>query len=318
MPNVLVTGANGFIGRAICRKIVAKGWQVAGSVRATPLPGSLDRQVRVINLGSIMENTAWNSALDGIDIVVHLAACLRAEAQGSADPLGAYRAVNVVGTEALARAAAQKNVRRFIHLSTVKVHGSGSDTAYVEGDQPAPADPYSISKHEAERKLDMIAGETGLQVAILRCPLVYGPGVKGNFLKLLKLVKTGVPLPFSRVENRRSLIFLENLVDAIVTCISHPAAAGQTYLISDNEDISTPDLIRKIAGVLGVVPRLFSFPPHLIRMTANLFGQSSNIRPLLDSLYVETLKIHSELEWKPPFSQQEGLTHTARWLLNQN
>jgi len=160
--------------------------------------------------------------------------------------------------------------------------------------------------------------ETGLDVVILRTPLVYGPGVKDNFLQLLKVVNRGIPLPFSRVENRRSLIFLDNLTDAIVTCITHPAAAGKTYLVSDEEDVSTPELIRRIAGALGRAERLFSFPPDLIRIAANLVGQSHRITPLLDSLLVDTLKIHNELDWSPPFSQKEGLNQTARWFLSKH
>jgi nucleoside-diphosphate-sugar epimerase len=317
MPNVLVTGANGFIGRAICNKVVDNGWPVTGSVRAVPQEGGLDDHVRVINLGPIEPNTAWDTALDGTDTVIHLAACSRSEAEASVDPLSAYRKVNVVGTEGLARAAAARNIRRFIHLSTVKVNGEGRDTAYVETDQPKPTDPYAISKYEAESKLIEVAAETGLDVVILRCPLVYGPGVKDNFLRLLKLVQTGVPLPFSRVENRRSLIFLDNLIDAILVCISHPAAPGQIFFVSDGEDASTPELIRRIAGVLGKKPRLFSLPPNLIRMAANCIGQSHKITPLLDSLAVDTLKIRHKLAWNRPFSQREGLIQTAQWLLNE-
>jgi nucleoside-diphosphate-sugar epimerase len=317
MGNVFVSGVNGFIGRAICKKIVDNGWQVSGSVRATPAEGCIDDGVRVINLGPIEPNTAWDSALDGMDTVVHLATCLRAEAEASVDPLNAYRSVNVVGTESLARAAANKNIRRFIHLSTVKVYGEGRDTAFIEDDRPAPTDPYGVSKYEAESKLREIAAETELEVVILRCPLVYGPGVKDNFLRMLKSVQTGIPLPFSLVENRRSLIFLDNLIDAILACISHPAALDQTFFVSDEEDVSTPELIRRMADVLGTTPRMFPFPPNLMRMAAKITGQSHKITPLLDSLFVDTLKIRSELAWNPPFSQHEGLTQTARWFLDQ-
>jgi nucleoside-diphosphate-sugar epimerase len=318
MPKVFVTGANGFIGRAVCRKIVDKGWHITGSVRATPPSGCFDPDVRVVNLGSIGPHTAWDSALDGIHSVVHLATCLRAEAEASDNPQSAYRSVNVGGTEGLARAAANANIRRFIYLSTVKVYGQGRDTAYIESDNPAPADPYGISKYEAETKLLKIAAETGLEVVILRAPLVYGPGVKDNFLRLLKLVKSGIPLPFSLIKNRRSLIFLDNLIDAILTCISHPAVPGQTYLVSDTEDVSTPQLIQRIAGAMGRSPRLFSLPPHLIRRAADLAGRAHRINPLLESLFVDTLKIRNELQWHPPYTQQEGLDLTAWWLFNEH
>ena len=280
--------------------------------------GSIGAEVRIINLGPIEPDTQWETALEGIDTVVHLAACSRKEAEASDDPVAAYRAVNVVGTEALAQASARNNIRRFIHLSTVKVYGEGRDTAFIEGDRPVPTDPYGISKYEAESKLREISAETGLEIVILRCPLVYGPGVKDNFLRLLKLVNTSCPLPFSLVENRRSMIFLDNLIDAVVTCISHSAAAGKTYLVSDKEDVSTPELIRRIAWALGSTARLFSFPPDLIRIAANLVGQSHRITPLLDSFLVDTLKIHSELDWIPPFSQKEGLNQTARWFLSKH
>jgi nucleoside-diphosphate-sugar epimerase len=317
ISNVLVTGANGFIGSAICRQFVEKGWQVTGSVRADPPMGSPGAEVRIINLGPIAPDTPWDSALDGIDIVVHLAACTQREAEASNDPVAHCRAVNVGGTEALARAAARKNIRRFIHLSTVKVYGQGKETAFIEADDATASDPYGLSKYEAEKKLQEIATETGLDVVIVRTPPVYGPEVRGNFLQLLKAVNRGIPLPFTRVQNRRSLIFLDNLADAIVTCISHPGAAGNTYQVSDEEDVSTPDLIRKIAGALGRPERLFYFPPDLMRIVANYVGFSNRITPLLESFIVDTLKIRNELDWRPPFSQKEGLQQTASWFLDK-
>jgi nucleoside-diphosphate-sugar epimerase len=275
--------------------------------------GSPEAGVNFIDVGPIGPHTDWDSALNGIDTVVHLAARLRLDAYGAADPTTTYRRVNVAGTESLCRAAVHKNIRRFIYLSTAKVIGEGRPAPYTEKDKSTPTDPYSISKYEAENILHEIADGTGMDVVILRPPLVYGPGVKANFCYLLKLVHKGLPLPFARVENRRSLIFLENLISAIVTCIKHPDAAGQTYLVSDSEIVSTPELIRKIAEALGKSARLFFFPPNMLRVIANLVGKSDKVKPLLNSLTVDTSKIRNDLNWKPICTQKEGLIQTARW-----
>jgi nucleoside-diphosphate-sugar epimerase len=313
MNNILVTGANGFVGRALCKKLMSERWRVKGSVRSTPSMSSLESGVNFINVGPIGPNTQWDTALNGIDTVVHLAARLNLNTDYAIDPTAACRSVNVSGTEGLARAAAHKNIRRFVYLSTVKVNGEGKQSPYTEADEPAPKEPYSSSKYEAEQILHEISNETGLETVILRPTLVYGPGVKANFCYLLKLVYKGIPLPFARVANRRSLIFLDNLICAILACIKHPDAAGQTYLVSDSEIVSTPELIRKIAETLGKSARLFSFPPNILRMIANLAGKSDKVKPLLNSLTVDTSKIRNNLNWKPICTQKEGLIQTARW-----
>ncbi len=293
--------------------MVKKGWKVRGSVRTTHPAGSPQAGVNVIDVGPIGPDTDWHSALNGTDTVVHLAARLRLDADGAADPAKTCRHVNVAGTESLARAAVNKNIRRFIYLSTAKVNGEGRPAPYTEKDKPTPMDSYSISKYEAENILHEIADGTAMDVVILRPPLVYGPGVKANFFYLLQLVHKGIPLPFARTANRRNMIFLDNLIDAIVTCIIHPDAAGQTYLVSDSEIVSTPELIRKIAEAWGKSARLFSFPPTMLLTIANIAGKSDKVKPLLNSFTVDTSKIRSDLNWKPIYTQTEGLIQTARW-----
>jgi len=317
MPNVLITGANGFIGKALCKKLENKGWQVKGSVRTTQPIDSPEAGPNFIDIGPIGPDTDWDSALNGADTVVHLAAQLRLDAYGAADPTTAACRVNVAGTESLARAAVNKNIRRFIYISTAKVNGEGRPAPYTEKDKSTPMDPYSISKYDGENILHEIAADTGLEVVILRPPLVYGPGVKANFFYLLKLVHKGLPLPFARVENRRSLIFLDNLISAIIACIQHPAAAGQTYLVGDSEIVSTPELIRRIAEALGKSARLFSLPPNMLQMIAKFAGKSDRVKPLLNSFTVDTSKIRSDLNWKPIYTQKEGLIQTARWFLEE-
>jgi len=318
MNNVLVTGANGFVGKALCKKLVSEKWVVKGSVKTTLPISSPEPGVSFINVGQIGPDTDWCSALDGIDTVVHLATRWHLNQDITIDPIAAYRSVNVAGTEGLIRAAVHKKIRRFIYLSTVKVNGEGKQSPYTEEDKPAPVDPYGVSKYEAEQILYEIANGSGVETVIIRPPLAYGPGVKANFYNLLKLVHKGIPLPFLRVANRRSMIFLDNLIDAIITCIKHPYAAGQTYLVSDGDDLSTPNLISMTAEALGSTVRLFSVPPYLLRMAATIAGQSKKAKPLLNSLTVDTSKIRTELGWKPPFTPKEGLTQTARWFLNEH
>lgn len=311
--NVLVTGANGFIGNALCRRMLAKGWYVRGAIRflspKTALPPGMD----AVEIGSIGPSTEWETALEGIHTVVHLAARVHVMDDSTVDPIAAYRQINVDGTKHLAQIAASKKVQRFVYVSSIKVNGEGRADPYTEADQPAPVDPYGISKFEAERELHIIADKVGLAVVILRPPLFYGPEVKANFLQLLKVVDKGIPLPFGRVKNQRSLIFVENLIDAVIACIKHPNAGGKTYLISDGKDVSTPELIQSIAMALGRPSRVFPFPLTLLRLSAKIAGKSEPVSRLLDSLTVDCSKIRSELDWTPRFTMKEGLSQTAKW-----
>lgn len=248
----LVTGATGFVGKALCAGLSASGYGVVPAVRCN---SGLPHEMVVGNLDA---STDWRSALSGCDAVVHLAARVHVMDDTSQNPLALYRETNTEATLNLARRAAQAGVKRFIFISTIKVNGEGRDEPYRETDAPAPKDAYAISKWEAEQGLQRIARETGLEVVILRPPLVYGPGVKANFLRLMRTVEKGWPLPLGAIRNRRSLLYLGNFVDAIRLCVEHPAAAGQTFLVDDGQPVSTPDLIRAVAHAMGRPARLLS------------------------------------------------------------
>jgi nucleoside-diphosphate-sugar epimerase len=341
---ILITGANGFIGTALCGKLLSKKWQVRGTVRSSNRPIKVSTGINTMQTDSIGPDTNWSKALASVDCVVHLAARVHVIRNRDYDPLELFRKVNVLGTEHLAREAALANVRRFIYMSSVKLNGEGTGGgsqksprlntlegnpvqrgrevrdqeavlkgAFSEKDSPKPQDPYGISKYEAEKILRKVSEETGMEMVILRPPLVYGPGVKANFLRLLKVVECGIPLPLASINNRRSLIYLGNLVDAIVTCIEHPRAAGNTYLVSDGEDVSTPELIRRISSALGRPSRLFPFPPVLLKMAGGITGKSAAMDKILGSLTVDCSKIRRELDWQAPFSMEQGLKETAKW-----
>jgi UDP-N-acetyl-alpha-D-quinovosamine dehydrogenase len=309
MSIVLVTGANGFVGSALCEALVASGRRVRRAVRR---PDAALGQAVVV--GDIGPDTDWSAALEGVDSIVHLAARTHVLRETELDALAAYRRVNVAGTERLARAATARGVRRLVLLSSVKVNGERSGArAFTEDDAPRPEDGYGISKWEAEQALARAAAGTALQTVVLRPPLVYGPGVKGNFLRLLGLVARGVPLPLGAIDNRRSFIYLGNLVDAIVQALDAPRATGRTYLAADGEDLSTPELVRGIAGALGVRPRLVSFPLLPLKLAASLAGRGAEFARLAGSLRVDSSRIRRELEWRPRCGLAQGLAETARW-----
>ncbi len=313
MPNILVTGATGFIGRPLCAKLLADGARVRAAAWREESVVSLHEGVEIVPIDSIGPDTDWALALARIDTVIHLAARVHVMADHAEDPLAAYRSVNVAGTERLARMAAASGVKRLVFMSSVKVNGEETVKRYTEQDLPAPMDPYGVSKFEAEESLKRVANETGLEVVIIRPPLVYGPGVKANFYRLMGIVASGVPLPFGSIKNARSLVYLGNLIDSIVLCAKHPLAAGQTFLVSDGEDVSTPELIRMIATALGHPARLFPFPAGLMRMAGRLTGRTSAVDRLLGSLAVDNSKIRKQLGWKPPFNMAEGLKATGEW-----
>ena len=231
-----------------------------------------------------------------------------------ANPLSEFRRVNVAGTEQLAMMAEKAGVRRFAFLSSIGVNGNIThDLPFIEKDKPRPYNPYTLSKFEAEQVVLRITSETGMEVVVIRAPLVYGPEVKANFLGLFKIVDRGIPLPLASINNHRSLIYLGNLVDAITSCINHPKAAGQTYLVSDDEDVSTPELIRRVAAALGRPARLFPFPPSLMRFAGKFLGKSDAVDRLVSSLTIDRSKIRRELGWKPPYTMEEGLKETGEW-----
>jgi len=315
--NVLITGANGFVGRTLCARLVDKGWSIKGVIRSGKHVARLPAGIDIVQIESIGPDTDWSQALENIETVVHLAARVHVSEETAADPLSEFRYVNTAGTEHLARASSEAGVRRFLYVSTIKVNGECTiDVPFTERDEPAPQDPYAISKWEAEQSLQRISSETGLEIVVVRPPLVYGPGVKGNFLRLLKLVDRGIPLPFNMASNRRSLIALDNLVDLLVLCIQSPQAVSQTFLAADGEDLSTPELIRSIAKALGRRARLFPFPPVLLCLGAKLLGVEEITSRLFGSLAIDSTKVKKLLNWDPPVSVRDGLQQTARWYLS--
>lgn len=308
---VMVTGASGFVGQALCEALSSQGWAVRCAVRRA---NTADDVV----VGDIGAETDWRGALEGIDAVVHLAARTHVMHRESGDVLDVYRSINVAGTARLATTAAARGVRRLVFLSSIKVNGESTSTrAFSESDAPQPEDAYGISKHEAEQALREVSAKSGLEVVIVRPPLVYGPGAKANFLRLLHLCARRTPLPLASINNRRSLIFLDNLVSAISACLVHPAAAGNTYLACDEEAVSTPELIQRISAALGVSPRTFHLQTRLVGATAALLGRSSEWARLANSLLVDTTKIRTELGWQPPFTMSQGLAATAQWYHKQ-
>ena len=311
VETVLVTGANGFVGRALCDALAASGRACRKSVRA-PDPGFPG----AIAVGDIGPTTDWRAALEGVHCVVHLVSRAHVLRETAPDPLAEYRRINVQGSLQLAQQAARAGVRRLVFMSSIKVNGESSARPYTEEDPPRPEDAYGVSKREAEEALARVAAETGLDLVVLRPPLVYGPGVKGNFLRLLELVARGVPLPLASIDNRRSLVHVGNLADAVMRTVDAPQAAGRTYLVADGEDVSTPELARALAQALGVRPRLVPCPTALMRLGGALTGRRGEIERLTGSLQVDSSRIRRELGWRPPFTLRQGLAQTARWYLD--
>lgn len=315
--NILVTGATGFVGRFLCTRLLAEGWSVRGTLLASETSVSLVKGVDPVVIEPIGSDTPWAQALNGIDTVIHLAARVHIMDDPSADPLAEFRKVNTDGSRQLAREASKAGVKRLVFISTIKVNGEESAIPYTEKSSSQPTDPYGISKWEAEQALRLIEAETGLEVVVARPTLVYGPGVKANFFKLMKTVKLGIPIPLASINNNRSLIYIGNLVDALTVCAVHPAASGKTFLVSDGEDVSTPELIRRTASALGFQARLLPFPLSLLLIAGKLTGKIAAVNRLSGSLTVDSSRIRLELGWKPPFTMEVGLRETADWFKEQ-
>lgn len=281
---------------------------------SNPLSQGKGKQHNIVTVGDIGPKTDWTEALEGLYAVVHLAARVHVMRETAADSLSEFRRVNVEGTARLGRMAASAGVKRMIYISSIGVNGKSTQGhPFTEEDAPNPYDPYTISKWEAEQALRQASKDTGLEIVILRPPLVYGPCAPGNFGRLMGLVQTGLPLPLGSVKNIRSFIYISNLVDAIVTCVSHPRAANETFLVSDGQDISTPEFIRMIAFAMGNKPRLLPFPPALLKVLGKFVGKSEEIERLIGSLFVDNSKIRNLLNWKPPFTTEEGIEETVKW-----
>jgi nucleoside-diphosphate-sugar epimerase len=308
---MLLTGASGFVGAAILETAQLRGMSVRPVFRCQT---SAEYRGAVI-VPTLAADTDWSAAVSDIDVVIHCAARVHVMRDSEADPLMAFRAVNVEGTLNLARQSAHAGVKRFIFVSSVKVNGEGTHLgcAYFADDVAAPEDAYGISKAEAEDGLRLLSHETGMEVVIIRPPLVYGPKVKGNFNSILKWVDRGLPLPLGAVTtNRRSFVGLDNLVDLILTCVDHPKAANQTFLVSDNDDLSTADLLRRIGKALNQSVYLMPVPLSLLSIVLSLLGKRAIADRLLNSLQVDISKTCTLLDWKPPVSVDEGLRSAVK------
>jgi len=313
---ILVTGASGFVGTALCESLQSSEWHILGAVRKLN-QAKLHCQIKYkeIETGDISIKTDWLESLRDITHVVHLAARVHVMHEKSADPLAEFRRINVDATVNLAKQASSVGVKRFIYLSSIKVNGEFTEDGqpFTADDVPAPEDPYGISKLEAEEALRQIALETGMEVIIVRPPMVYGPGVKANFDSMMHWLRRGVPLPLGALtHNKRSMVALGNFIDLITVCLNHPAAANQTLLVSDGEDLSTTDLLQRTATALEMHARLFSVPPVLLKLMAKLLGKEAVYQRLCGSLQIDMTKTQQLLNWRPPLSVQEGLSLAAR------
>jgi len=324
---ILVTGANGFVGRALCAALVSSGQIVVAATRhALSAAGP---HISNFQISTLAADTDWQGGLQGCGAVVHLAARVHVMADTAADPLTEFRRVNVEGTLNLARQAVTAGVRRFVFISSIKVNGestfpphpgplpTGAREVFRADDGADPQDPYGISKHEAELGLRWLAAESGMEVVIIRPPLVYGPGVKANFQSMMCWLKRGVPLPLGAIHNKRSLVALDNLVDLIITCLDHPAAANQTFLVSDGEDLSTTELLQRMGLALGRPARLIPVPTLLLQAGAAILGRGDMAQRLCGSLQVDISKTRTLLGWTPPISVDEGLRRTAQGFLHE-
>ena len=306
--NVLVTGATGFVGQTLVRRLVShEGHEVRCAIRKQR--DGLEGTTHVHVVGEVDASTDWQRALVDVDCVVHLAARVHVVRDHCHDPLMEFRRVNTKGTLNLARQAVLAGVKRFVFISSVKVNGESTNPgkAFSEADAPNPQDAYGRSKQEAEQGLRQLSADTGMEVVIIRPPLVYGLGVKANFASLTRAVQRGWPLPLGAVHNQRSFVGIDNLVDFIVTCLEHPAAANETFRVSDGEDLSTPDLIRRMARAMNRPARLLPVPVWALQAGASLLGKGDAVQRLCGNLQVDISKSRTLLGWNPPVSVDEGL-----------
>jgi len=314
---ILVTGANGFVGRAVCAALVSSGRKAVAASRHALF--EMEPHISNFQNSKLAADTDWQGGLQGCDAVVHLAARVHVMSDTSTHPLTEFRRVNVEGTLNLARQSAMAGVRRFVFISSIKVNGESTPLgkAFAADDVVAPQDSYSISKHEAELGLYRLAEESRMEIVIIRPPLVYGPGVKANFQSMMRWLKRGVPLPLGAIHNKRSLVALDNLVDFIITCLDHPAAGNQTFLVSDGNDLTTTELLRRMGSALGRPARLFPVPVSLLKTGAALLGRRDVAQRLCCSLRVDITKSRTLLGWTPPISVGEGLRRTAQGDLDE-
>ena len=314
---ILVTGANGWIGSAVLGRLTQMGELCRGAVRTKQLTPT---QQDLVISGEIDAKTNWLPALADVSLVVHTAARVHVMVDTATDLLTEFHRVNVQGTLNLARQAAALGVLRFVFVSSIKVNGEETQLGrpFMADDPALPLDAYGLSKMEAEQGLREIAWQTGMEVVIIRPTLVYGPGVNANFAAMIRWLKCGVPLPLGAIRNRRSLVSLDNLVDLLVTCLTHPAAANQTFLVSDGEDVSTAELLRRMGQAMGFSAHLIPVPAILLKLAAAMVGKQDVAQRLCCSLQVDIEKTRRLLGWTPPISLDEGLKRVGPWIPGTN
>jgi len=309
---IAVTGATGFVGGALVAELLRRRVPVTAMVRDRRKL-SADDALGVASIDDIGPDTDWSAVLEGVGVLVHAAARVHVMDDQADDPLAEFRRVNTQGTLSLARQAAAAGVRRLVFVSTIKVNGDATPPGrpFTADAAPAPVDPYGVSKFEAERGLFALSEQTGMEVVVVRPPLVYGPGVKANFLSMMRWLNMGVPMPLGAIHNQRSLVALDNLVDLIITCANHPAAANQVFLAGDGEDLSTTELLRALGGALGRPARLIPVPASWLKLAARLLGKGAFAQRLCGSLQVDVGKARNLLDWRPPLTLEEGLSKAA-------
>ena len=313
MSKILITGATGFIAAPLIRALREQGHILSGTTRKTGVFSGTNG-IPLHQVPEISENTDWSNIISGAEVVIHLAARVHIMKDQSRNPIEAFRCVNTLGTQALALQAANAGIKRFVFLSSAKVAGEISPLGgFKESGPISPNDPYSISKFEAEQALLKIAQRGSMEVVIIRPPLVYGPNVKGNFLSLLKLAKRNYPLPLNSINNKRSLIFVDNLTDAITKAVDHPKAANKIFFLSDEENLSTTELINKISIAFGTKARIFNIPQKYLLLLGKITGNTEIVKRLTQTLTVDSTRIKSDLNWSPPFQSDVGIKKTVNW-----
>ncbi len=315
---LLLTGANGFVGKSLCQRLLMKKNKIVAPVRSLDsLPSH--ELLQSMPITGLQDSIGWLNMLDDVEVIVHLASRVHVMNEFSDDPLAEFRKINVDATLSLARQAAEAGVKRFIYISSIKVNGEETlpNQPFTAEDPLLPVDPYGISKYEAEKSLLQLADDTKMEVVIIRPPLVYGPGVKANFLNMMKWLYKGVPLPFGSIHNKRSLVALDNLVDLIITCIEHPAAANETFLVSDDEDLSTSELLTRVSRALGKRSWLLPVNQKVLEFGLGLIGKKDLAQRLCGSLQVDISKAKKLLNWSPPVSVDEALSETAKHFLER-
>ncbi|SCA56207.1 UDP-glucose 4-epimerase [Candidatus Terasakiella magnetica] len=315
MSKILVTGATGFVGHCLCKLLIKAGHNVIAPYRSE----KSDLDVNWIKIPSIDAHTNWDKKLEDVDCIIHLAARVHIMNDTCDDPLNEFRKTNVAGTRQLAQAAIQQGVKRFVFLSSIKVNGeeTANDKPFTNTDTPNPQDPYGVSKMEAENMLRELESTSSLEVSIIRPPLVYGEGVKANFRSLLKLSSKGLPVPFGCLDNKRSLIHVQNLCDFIILCASHPKVAGNTYLIRDPKDISVKEMYQLMGQEAGKKTLILPFPKIVLKALGKLLGKQAMIQRLTSSLQIDLGPVITELHWKAPLNVKEAFSQTVKWYKSQ-